>query len=157
MASLTGGRGGKRWIASVVGAGVLLAVAASCLGRIASANAAGVSVHGGGSTSGMTRFAVAVTDGTGHFECLMPKLMTVEATVTSANATSTSSATLSGTASVTLSKANPFGLPPGPMARGVSFTATLVAGGPGVGSEGLFILGMSFPGTLQHGNITMDP
>jgi len=117
--------------------------------------AAGAAVHGGGSTSGMTRFALAVENGTGHFECLMPKLMTVEATVTQASLSSPTSAVLEGTATVTLAEANPFGLPAGPLARGAPFTAQIVAGGPGVGSEDLTIMGMDFPGLLEHGQISI--
>jgi hypothetical protein len=34
----------------------------------------------------MTRFALAIDNGVGRFECLMPALMTVEATVTGIDA-----------------------------------------------------------------------
>lgn len=110
------------------------------------------SITGGGMTDTMTRFALAIHDGSGHFECLMPHLMTVEATVTSVSVTG-HSATFSGFATVTI--AAPFGKPAGPMAVGAKFTASVVAGGPGVGKEDLFILGMSFPGTVEHGQISV--
>jgi hypothetical protein len=121
--------------------------------------AAGPNVHGGGSTgtSGETRFALAITNGTGHFECLMPNIMTVEAIVTKVDAATSTSATFEGTAQVTLSVNNPFGLPSGPMARDVPFTARVKAGGPGVGSEDLEIMGMSFPGIVEHGQIEITP
>jgi hypothetical protein len=116
----------------------------------------GATITGGGVTADMTRFALAVQDGAGHFECLMPGLMTVEATVMWATTTG-GTATFSGVASVTLAKGNPFGLPAGPMARGVQFSASAVAGGPGVGQEDLKILGMDFPGTVEHGQISIGP
>jgi hypothetical protein len=104
----------------------------------------------------MTRFALAVQHGSGHFECLMPALMTVEATVTSAG-TSGTTATFAGFATVTLAAGNPFGLPAGQMVTDTPFTGSAVAGGPGVGAEDLKILGMDFPGTVEHGNITIEP
>jgi len=113
------------------------------------------SIHGGGSSQDMTRFALAINNGTGHFECLMPKLMTVEATVTDIDTINATSASFHGTASVTLATANPFGLPAGPMARGVSFTATATAGGPLVGELDLKIMGLDFPGTVEHGQISI--
>lgn len=140
----------KLWRALILG--VVLSV--STLAAMPVSASGGASVSGGGMTSGMTRFALAVHDGSGHFECLMPGLMTVEATVTSASATG-GVASLSGVATVTLAKANPFGLPAGPMAVGVPFTATAIAGGPGVGSEDLKIMGMDFPGTVVHGQISI--
>jgi len=66
----------------------------------ASANP-GASVTGGGSASDMTRFGLAVHNGSGHVECLMPAVMTVEAIVGSATAGG-GWATLTGTATVTL-------------------------------------------------------
>jgi hypothetical protein len=103
----------------------------------------------------MTRFALAIQDGVGHFECLMPGMMTVEATVTSATITGVGKASFSGVATVTLAPRNPFGLPAGPLVRGVPFTASAVAGGPGVGWEDLKILGLDFPGTVEHGQISI--
>jgi hypothetical protein len=88
----------------------------------------------------------------------MPGLMTVQAAVRSAQLQPTAGPTsvvLSGIASVNLAEGNPFGLPAGPMAVGVSFTATAVAGGPGIGSEDLKILGMDFPGTIVHGQLNI--
>ncbi len=114
-------------------------------------------VHGGGSTTGMTRFALAIDNGTGHFECLMPAQMTVEATVTGIDSISATSATFHGTASVTLATANPFGFPAGVFVRGASFTATATAGGPGAGHLDLKILGLDFPGTIEHGQIAVAP
>jgi hypothetical protein len=104
----------------------------------------------------MTRFALAISDGVGHFECLMPAAMTVEAQVTGVSATA-AAATFQGVAQVTLAGKNPFGLPSGPMARGVSFTAAVHAGGPGSGSVQLEIMGMSFNGTVLHGQVSISP
>jgi hypothetical protein len=131
---------------------VVLSLAA--LSAMPASASTGASITGGGSTSDMTRFALGVHDGAGHFECLMPHLMTVEGTVTSATATG-GTAIFTGVATVTLAAGNPFGLPAGPMARGVPFTASAVAGGPGVGFEDLTILGMDFPGLVAHGQITI--
>ena len=118
------------------------------------AAASGANITGGGTTDTMTRFAFAIHDGSGHFECLMPHLMTVEATVTSVDMTAVP-VTFKGVATVTLAKGNPFGLPAGPMAVGVDFTGSAVAGGPGVGREDLKVLGMDFPGTVMHGQISI--
>ncbi len=115
------------------------------------------SAHGGGSTDTMGRFALAISDGTGHFECLMPSLMNVQATVTGVDASSATSVSFHGTASVTLAEHNPFGLPAGPLTRDASFVATAVAGGPGAGQLDLKILGLDFPGTVEHGQITLTP
>ena len=113
---------------------------------------------GGGSTDTMTRFALAMHNGSGHFECLMPALMTVEATVTSASMTGPGRARFSGTAVITLANGNPFGLRAGPSPFGrVPFTASVVAGGPKVGYEDLKVLGMGFPGTVEHGQISIGP
>ena len=121
--------------------------------------APGNSIKGGGTTgaSGETRFALAITNGTGHFECLMPSLMTVEATVTGVDSISSTAAAFHGKARVTLAANNPFGLPAGPMVTGAPFTARVVAGGPGVGFEDLFILGTHFPGKVAHGQISITP
>jgi len=115
----------------------------------------GTNIPGGGMTDTMNRFALAVHDGTGHFECLMPGLMTVEATVTKVTAIGGGTASFTGVATVTLAHNNPFGLPAGPMAVGADFTASVAAGGPGVGHEDLKILGMDFPGTVVHGRISI--
>jgi hypothetical protein len=127
----------------------LLAVAGA-LAVPASANP-GASVTGGGSASDMTRFGLAVHDGSGHFECLMPAVMTVEASVSSATAGG-GWAILTGTATVTLAAHTVFG-PPGPAFRDVPYTAMVRAGGPGTGYVDLEILGMSFKGTVEHGQI----
>ena len=113
----------------------------------------GPSVSGGGSASDMTRFALAVHGGTGHFECLMPAVMTVEATV-SGTTLSGEWATLHGTAAVTLAAHTEFG-PPGPLIRGAPFTAMVHGGGPGTGYVDLEILGMTFAGWVEHGQITI--
>jgi hypothetical protein len=105
----------------------------------------------------MTRFALAVQGGTGHFECLMPAMMTVEAKVTGIDSISASDASFHGTASVTLAANNPFGLPAGPMARDVPFTAKVTAGGPGTGFVDLTIMGMDFAGTVEHGQVSVSP
>ena len=138
-----------RWALSLGAVVSLFALAA-----VPAAASGGANITGGGMTSGMTRFALAIHDGSGHFECLMPALMTVEATVTSVDMT-TVPVTFRGVATVTLAKANPFGLPAGQMAAGVPFTASAVAGGPGVGQEDLKIMGMDFPGTVLHGQISI--
>ena len=109
------------------------------------------SINGGG-TTGDTRFALAINAGTGHFECLMPALMNVQATVTGADMTGGSSVSFDGTAFVTLPAGNPLGLPPGRIGP-ASFTATAAAGGPGIGQLDLKIMGMDFPGTVDHGQI----
>jgi hypothetical protein len=142
-----------RWALSLSVVLSLFAVAAAPV-----AASGGANITGGGMTDTMTRFALAVHDGSGHFECLMPGLMTVEATVTEVTATGSGTASFSGVATVTLAKGNPFGLPPGPMKIGTPpyhFTASAVAGGPGFGQEDLKILGMEFPGTVVHGQISI--
>jgi hypothetical protein len=118
------------------------------------------SIKGGGSTQDPTtgqvaKFAIAVTGGSGHFECLMPALMNVNATVTVADTTGGSSASFAGTAFVTLPAGNPLGLPPGRIGP-APFTATASAGGPGVGQLDLKIMGMDFPGTVEHGQIRIS-
>jgi hypothetical protein len=119
--------------------------------------ATGPSVLGGGSASDMTRFALAITDGVGHFECLMPAAMTVEAQVTGVDTATAAAASFHGVAQVTLGGKNPFGLPSGPMARDVPFTATVLAGGPGSGFVDLEIMQMSFKGTVLHGQVSISP
>jgi len=110
------------------------------------------SIKGGGSTAEMTQFALAISGGRGHFECLMPALMNVQATVSGADITGGSSANFEGTAFVTLPAGNPLGLPPGRIGP-APFTATATAGGPDVGQLDLKIMGMDFPGTVEHGQI----
>jgi hypothetical protein len=110
------------------------------------------SVRGGGTTDEMTQFALAISAGRGHFECLMPALMNVQATVIGAEVTGGSSVSFQGTAFVTLPAGNPLGLPPGRI-RPAPFTATAASGGPGVGQLDLKIMGMDFPGTVEHGQI----
>ena len=90
--------------------------------------------------------------GRGHFERLMPALMNVQATVTGAEMTGGSSVSFEGTAYVTLPAGNPLGLPPGRTGP-APFTATVASGGPGVGQLDLKIMGMDFPGTVEHGQI----
>jgi hypothetical protein len=105
----------------------------------------------------MTRFALAIQGGTGHFECLMPNAMTVEATVTGVDTVSSAAASFHGTAQVTLSANNPFGLPGGPMVTDAPFTASVTAGGPGSGFVDLEIMGMRFAGTVVHGQVAIQP
>jgi len=112
------------------------------------------SIKGGGTTAEMTQFALAISAGKGHFECLMPALMNVQATVTGAAPSGTDSASFSGMATVTLPAGNPLGLPPGKIGS-APFTATVTAGGPGVGQLDLKIMGMDFPGTVEHGRIAI--
>ena len=114
------------------------------------------SIKGGGTTDSMTMFALAITDGRGHFECLMPALMNVNGTVTSAEMTGAGSASFQGTAFVTLPAGNPLGLPPGRVGP-APFTASATAGGPLVGQLDLQIMGMDFPGTVEHGQIRINP
>jgi len=104
----------------------------------------------------MTRFGLAIDNGVGHFECLMSAAMTVEARVSGVDSASATTASFHGVAQVTLGGKNPFGLPSGPMARGVSFTTTVEAGGPGSGVVDLLIMGMQFKGTVDHG-IVISP
>jgi hypothetical protein len=118
------------------------------------------SIHGGGTTAGpikadRTSFALAISAGNGHFECLMPSLMNVQATVSGAQMTGVSSAGFSGTATVTLPAGNPLGLPPGKIGP-APFTATAAAGGPGVGQLDLKIMGMDFAGMVEHGQISIS-
>lgn len=123
----------------------------------ATATPPGPSIVGGGSTFDMSRFALAISGGTGHFECLMPEQMTVQATVTGVDSINSGSASFHGTADVILAGGNPFGLPPGPIARGTPFQATVDAGGPGVGHLDLVILGLEFPGAVEHGQVRISP
>ena len=110
------------------------------------------SIKGVGTTEDMTHFALAISDGRGHFECLMPALMNVQATVTGAEMTGGSSVRFDGTAYVTLPAGNPLGLPPGRIGP-APFTATAASGGPGVGQLDLKIMGMDFPGAVKHEQI----
>ncbi len=110
------------------------------------------SVKGGGTTDEMSQFALAISAGSGHFECLMPALMNVQATVTGAEMTGGSAISFEGTGFVTLPAGNPLGLPPGRIGP-APFTATAASGGPGVGQLDLKIMGMDFPGTVEHGQI----
>ena len=130
----------------------VLFVAAGLAFPAAAATAQTPSIKGGGTTEEMTQFALAISAGGGHFECLMPALMNVQATVTGAEMTGGSSASFEGTAYVTLPAGNPLGLPPGRVGP-TPFTATAASGGPGVGQLDLKIMGMDFPGTVQHGQI----
>jgi hypothetical protein len=135
----------------------VLAALLAVVGAVAvpASASSGPTVTGGGSASDMTRFALAVNGGAGHFECLMPSMMTVEAKVTGTTV-SGEWATLSGTAAVTLAAHTEFG-PPGPMVRGAPYTAVVHAGGSGSGYVDLEILGMSFKGTVEHGQIQIRP
>ncbi len=112
--------------------------------------ATGPSIHGGGTASDMTGFALAIDNGVGHFECLMPAMMTVEATVTGVDSASATTARFHGVARATMA-------PSGPMASDVSFTATVQAGGPGSGVVDLLIMGMEFKGTVAHGFVSISP
>jgi len=113
------------------------------------------SIKGGGATADMSRFGLAISGGRGHFECLMPALMNVQATVTGAEMIGANAASFEGTATVTLPAGNPLGLPPGKIGP-APFTATAIAGGPGVGQLDLKIMGMDFPGTVEHGQIAIS-
>jgi len=135
-------------VVSVVVAGALVVPASAGLGP---------SVHGGGSADDMTRFGVGISGGTGHFECLMPAVMTVQAAVTGVDWANSTSARFHGVAAVNLAANNPFLLPAGPMARGATFFAIVTPGGPGSASVDLEILGMSFKGQVEHGQITIEP
>ena len=134
---------------------VVLFVAAGLAFPAAVAAQTAPSVKGGG-TTGDTRFALAISAGSGHFECLMPALMNVQATVTGAEMSGGSSVSFDGTAFVTLPAGNPLGLPPGRIGP-APFTATAAAGGPGVGQLDLKIMGMDFPGTVERGQIRIAP
>jgi hypothetical protein len=107
-------------------------------------------VYGGGSANDMTRFALGISAGTGHFECLMPAVMTVQATVTGVDWATSTAARFHGIATVNLAANNPFSLPAGPMTRGAAYYAIVAAGGPGSGSVDLEILGMSFKGSRSN-------
>jgi hypothetical protein len=145
--------GGKQIMRSVRVLAALLAVVGAV--AVPASAGSGPTVTGGGSASDMTRFALSVNGGAGHFECLMPSMMTVEAKVTGTTV-SGEWATLSGTAAVTLAAHTEFG-PPGPMVRGAPYTAIVHAGGSGTGYVDLEILGMSFKGTVEHGQIQIRP
>src|SRR5947209_20405871 len=64
--------------------------------------ATGPTIIGGGSANDLTRFALAISGGIGHFECLMPAVMTVEATVSGVDSSDSTSASFHGVATVTL-------------------------------------------------------
>ncbi|TMM07235.1 MAG: hypothetical protein E6G02_02685 [Actinobacteria bacterium] len=136
-----------------------LVVAAAVAGALAVPASAGPgpSVHGGGSADDMTRFGLAISGGTGHFECLMPAVMTVQATVAGVDWANPTSARFHGVAAVNLAANNPFSLPAGPMVRGAPFYAIVTPGGPGSAAVDLEILGMSFTGQVEHGQITIEP
>jgi hypothetical protein len=138
----------------LVGLAVLVVLAA-VFAASAWAAQVGTSIHGGGSASDETRFAIGISSGSGHFECLMPGVMTVQASVTGIDWSTGTAAEFHGVAAVNLAANTPFG-PAGSMARGVAYTATVTAGGPGVGSVDLEILRMSFVGTLEHGQIRIS-
>src|SRR5438105_7894386 len=76
--------------------GVVLSLFA--LAAAPAAASGGANITGGGMTDTMTRFALAIHDGSGHFECLMPGLMTVEATVTGITAICVGTAIFQGVA-----------------------------------------------------------
>lgn len=154
MVDLRGKHSAQLWPRLSLGAAAALVLALSSTAPAAASG--GANVTGGGTTSGMTRFTLAIHNGKGHFECLMPGLMTVEATVTSATAGG-GTASFAGVARVTLAKGNPFGLPAGILATNAAFSGSAVAGGPGTGSEDLKVLGMDFPGTIEHGQIRIQP
>jgi hypothetical protein len=136
--------------------GMLVAMSLLAAGLALSATAAQTpAVQGGGTTADMTRFALAISAGSGHFECLMPGLMNVQATVTGTEMIGTDSASFEGTATVTLPAGNPLGLSPGKIGP-APFTGTATAGGPGVGQLDLKIMGMDFPGTVEHGQIRIS-
>jgi len=141
-----------RYLGTLLVLGAALAVPARA--------ATGPTITGRGSAGDMTRFALAISGGTGHFECLMPAIMTVEATVTGVTVTSATTATFTGVAAVTLAAHTEFG-PPGPLARDASFTTNVTAGGPGTGFVDLTItmMGttMEFAGTVEHGQINVSP
>src|SRR5438067_4380352 len=99
-------------------ASTVIVLAALLLGSSLAAPAraaTGPTITGGGSASDMTRFGLAISGGTGHFECLMPGVMTVEATVSGVDSSSSTEARFHGLATVTLAAGPPFG-PPGPLA-----------------------------------------
>jgi hypothetical protein len=134
----------------------VLFVAAGLAFPAAAAAQTSPSIKGGGTTDEMSQFALAISAGRGHFECLMPALMNVQATVIGAEVTGGSSVSFEGTAYVTLPAGNPLGLPPGRIGP-APFTATAASGGPGVGQLDLKIVGMDFPGTVEHGQIRITP
>jgi hypothetical protein len=136
--------------------GLLLCGLMAVLVAVPAQASAGPSITGGGSATDMARFALAINNGQGHFECLMPSIMTVEGTVTGVDSVSATTASFHGIAQVTLSVNNPFGLGSGPMARDVPFTASVTVGGPGAGTVDLKIAGMDFPGTVVHGQIRIS-
>src|SRR5262245_35810920 len=86
---------------------------------------------GWGTTAGATkaettRFALAISAGGGHLECLMPAVMNLQASVSGAQMTGAGSDSFHGMATVTLLAGNPR-LPPGKIGS-APFTATATAG-----------------------------
>lgn len=122
----------------------------------------GADLDGDGDIDG-SHFGLGVTlaGGTvhGHFECLMAgnadflglPLMAVEGKVTGGSSNATAGiATLTGSATVNLGH--------GQLFRDVPFEVTLVAGGPGVGSLQLIVIGAfdGVPGDTIPGNGNYD-
>jgi len=120
----------------------------------------GADLDGDGDIDG-SHFGLGVIIGSnhaqGHFECLMAgnadilglPLMAVEGRVT-ASSLSGSSATFSGVATVNLGNGNIF--------RGVPFAVTVTAGGPGLGTLQLTVIGVfdGVPGDTVPGNGNYD-
>src|SRR2546426_1173961 len=104
---------------TIATASTVIVLAALLLGSalaVPARAATGPTITGGGSASDMTRFGLAINGGTGHFECLMPAVMTVQATVSGVDTIDPTAASFHGVATVTLAAGTPFG-PPGPLAR----------------------------------------
>ena len=105
----------------------------------------GVSIFGTGSAKG-------------HFECLMAgnsdilglPLMAVEGKVTTGSVNANGSATFSGVARVNLGN--------GVIFKGVPFVVTVTAGGPGIGTLQLTVIGAfdGVPGDTSPGNGNYD-
>ncbi len=105
----------------------------------------GISINGDGSAKG-------------HFQCLMAgnanilglSLMAVEGEVHNGSVNANGSATFSGIATVNLGNGQIF--------RGVPFSVTVWAGGPGVGSLTLTVIGVfdGVPGDTKVGNGNYD-
>jgi len=109
--------------------------------------------------------AVVYADGsaTGHFNCLMAGrsdilglgLMAVEGKITSGSVNG-NTATLSGTASVLLTRSTLPGVPEGKFT--LPFTVTVTAGGPGAGGMSLSVIGAfdGAPGDVVAANGNYD-
>lgn len=109
--------------------------------------------------------AVIHADGSakGHFNCLMAgrsdilglALMAVQGKITSGSV-SGNTATLSGTASVLLTRSTLEGVPEGKFA--LPFTVTVIAGGPGAGGMSLTVIGAfdGAPGDVVAANGNYD-